>query len=157
VLLSNGSAVLPQEAGRLIGLPRGANFAGTRLSTVFEGSVGGRGIRLSRKACQNDLQYPHGPRLVQRFVAVSALRRLNAGGAAVRALAGLDRLQGRGQPRAGQQESAFGEAGAANAALFAAAMLANEDAGIRERLIAFRTRQTETVLAAELPTELPEA
>jgi len=42
---------------------------------------------------------------------------------------------------------AIGAAGAANAALFAVAMLANQDAALRERLIAFRTRQTEAARA----------
>jgi 5-(carboxyamino)imidazole ribonucleotide mutase len=46
---------------------------------------------------------------------------------------------------------AIGEAGAANAALFAAAMLAHEFPGIGTRLIEFRRGQTETVLAMELP------
>lgn len=38
---------------------------------------------------------------------------------------------------------AIGPAGAANAALFAVAMLARHDAALRERLAAFRLRQTE--------------
>lgn len=46
---------------------------------------------------------------------------------------------------------AIGEAGAANAALFAAALLALEDAGLTARLEAFRARQTEAVLAMKLP------
>jgi len=46
---------------------------------------------------------------------------------------------------------AIGESGAANAALFAAAMLANEDAGLRGRLAQFRERQRDAVLAQELP------
>lgn len=46
---------------------------------------------------------------------------------------------------------AIGEAGAANAALFAAAMLANHDPDLNERLQAFRRRQAETVLAMNLP------
>ncbi|MBV8660491.1 MAG: 5-(carboxyamino)imidazole ribonucleotide mutase [Burkholderiales bacterium] len=46
---------------------------------------------------------------------------------------------------------AIGEAGAANAALFAIAMLANEIPELRERLNAFRTTQRDTVLAMELP------
>jgi 5-(carboxyamino)imidazole ribonucleotide mutase len=46
---------------------------------------------------------------------------------------------------------AIGEAGAVNAALFAAALIAHEDPGVRERLDAFRANQTEAVLAAELP------
>jgi 5-(carboxyamino)imidazole ribonucleotide mutase len=37
---------------------------------------------------------------------------------------------------------AIGAAGAANAALFAVAMLANEDAGLRQKLMDFRARQT---------------
>jgi len=42
---------------------------------------------------------------------------------------------------------AIGAAGAANAALFAVAMLANEDADLRQRLLDFRTRQTEAARA----------
>ncbi len=46
---------------------------------------------------------------------------------------------------------AIGEAGAVNAALFAAAMLANHDTDLNERLQQFRGRQRETVLAMQLP------
>ena len=46
---------------------------------------------------------------------------------------------------------AIGEAGAANAALFAIAMLANEDAALRLKLEAFRGRQTEAARAMQLP------
>ncbi|GAA0759243.1 5-(carboxyamino)imidazole ribonucleotide mutase [Ideonella azotifigens] len=42
---------------------------------------------------------------------------------------------------------AIGTAGAANAALFAVAMLANQDAALREQLAAFRVRQTEVARA----------
>ena len=42
---------------------------------------------------------------------------------------------------------AIGPAGAANAALFAVAMLANEDVLLRQRLLAFRVRQTEAARA----------
>ena len=45
---------------------------------------------------------------------------------------------------------AIGEAGAANAALFAAAILALSDAGIKQRLQEFRKNQTEKVLAEKL-------
>ena len=41
---------------------------------------------------------------------------------------------------------AIGEAGAANAALFAVALLANEDVALAKKLEEFRTRQTQTVL-----------
>ncbi len=70
-----------------------------------------------------------------------------------RALAGVDSLLSIVQMPKGIPTATFaiGEAGAANAALFAAAMIANEDAGVRERLIALRALQTDTVLAAELP------
>ncbi len=46
---------------------------------------------------------------------------------------------------------AIGAAGAANAALFAVAMLANEDAALRVKLEAFRARQTEAARAMTLP------
>jgi 5-(carboxyamino)imidazole ribonucleotide mutase len=45
---------------------------------------------------------------------------------------------------------AIGAAGAANAALFAAAMLANEDAALRARLDGFRSRQTDAARAMKL-------
>jgi len=46
---------------------------------------------------------------------------------------------------------AIGSAGAENAALLAAAILATSDNKIRSNLEAFRKRQTESVLAAKLP------
>lgn len=46
---------------------------------------------------------------------------------------------------------AIGEAGAANAGLLAAQILAISDPTLSERIIAFREAQTQTVLAAELP------
>ena len=46
---------------------------------------------------------------------------------------------------------AIGATGAANAALFAVAMLATSDAGLRGKLDAFRTRQTEAARAMTLP------
>jgi len=46
---------------------------------------------------------------------------------------------------------AIGEAGAANAALCAVAMLAGTDAALAERLEAWRARQTEAVRALTLP------
>lgn len=46
---------------------------------------------------------------------------------------------------------AIGEAGAANAALFAAAMLATNDPALAARLDAFRARQTEAARAMQLP------
>lgn len=46
---------------------------------------------------------------------------------------------------------AIGKAGAINAALFAAAILAGTDATVRAALTAFRENQTATVLAAKLP------
>ena len=46
---------------------------------------------------------------------------------------------------------AIGEAGAANAALFAAALLANHDPALAAKLADFRETQRQTVLAMELP------
>ena len=46
---------------------------------------------------------------------------------------------------------AIGESGAANAALFAVAMLANQDPELRARLDGFRSAQAANVLALELP------
>jgi 5-(carboxyamino)imidazole ribonucleotide mutase len=46
---------------------------------------------------------------------------------------------------------AIGPAGAANAALFAVALLANEDAALRARLDEFRRTQTEAARAMTLP------
>ena len=46
---------------------------------------------------------------------------------------------------------AIGAAGAANAALFAVAMLATDDPALRARLDAFRQRQTEAARATTLP------
>jgi 5-(carboxyamino)imidazole ribonucleotide mutase len=46
---------------------------------------------------------------------------------------------------------AIGSAGAANAALFAVAMMANDDAGLRKNLQEFRVRQTEAARNMSLP------
>ncbi|MBB5017080.1 5-(carboxyamino)imidazole ribonucleotide mutase [Chitinivorax tropicus] len=46
---------------------------------------------------------------------------------------------------------AIGEAGAANAGLFAVSLLANQDARLRLALEAFREKQKQTVLAMALP------
>lgn len=46
---------------------------------------------------------------------------------------------------------AIGEAGAANAALFAVSLLANENPALAQKLADFRQKQTDTVLAMDLP------
>lgn len=48
---------------------------------------------------------------------------------------------------------AIGEAGAANAALFAVSLLANQDPELAEKLANFRADQQDAVLAMELPPE----
>lgn len=65
-----------------------------------------------------------------------------------RALSGVDSLHSIVQMPAGVPVATFaiGAAGARNAALFAAAMLATTDGAVRERLDAFRARQTQSVL-----------
>ncbi len=50
---------------------------------------------------------------------------------------------------------AIGTAGAANAALFAVALLAGDDPALRERLEAFRQEQTEAARAMALPPAAP--
>lgn len=68
-------------------------------------------------------------------------------------LSGLDSLLSIVQMPKGVPVATFavGPAGAANAALFAAALLAHEFPDIGHRLLAFRRSQTEAVLAARLP------
>ena len=68
---------------------------------------------------------------------------------ASRHLSGVDSLHSIVQMPKGVPVATFaiGAAGAANAALFAVAMLANHDAALRERLLAFRARQTEAARA----------
>ena len=69
------------------------------------------------------------------------------------ALKGLDSLLATVQMPGGIPVGtlAIGSAGAKNAALLAAAILATSDDKIRERLQAFRKKQTETVLATRVP------
>ncbi len=70
-----------------------------------------------------------------------------------RHLQGLDSLLSIVQMPAGIPVATFaiGEAGAANAALFAVAMLANDDDALQGRLHAFRDAQTARVLDLTLP------
>ncbi len=68
-------------------------------------------------------------------------------------LQGLDSLLSTVQMPKGIPVATFaiGEAGAANAALFAVALLALADAGLAEKLAVFRAKQAEAVRKAELP------
>jgi 5-(carboxyamino)imidazole ribonucleotide mutase len=70
-----------------------------------------------------------------------------------KALKGVDSLLSIVQMPAGVPVGtlAIGRAGAVNAALLAAAIVARADAGVRERLAAYRARQTESVLASSDP------
>ncbi len=70
-----------------------------------------------------------------------------------KALSGVDSLHSIVQMPKGIPVATFaiGEAGAANAALFAVAMLANENPVLNDKLQAFRQAQTEKVLAMKLP------
>jgi 5-(carboxyamino)imidazole ribonucleotide mutase len=71
-----------------------------------------------------------------------------------KALQGLDSLLSIAQMPAGVPVGtlAVGRAGAVNAALLAAAIVARSDEGVRARLAAFRASQTEAVLAAPDPS-----
>ena len=68
-------------------------------------------------------------------------------------LQGLDSLLSTAQMPGGIPVGtlAIGEAGAKNAALLAAAILATSNEGIRKKLEDFRKKQSEAVLAAKLP------
>ena len=72
---------------------------------------------------------------------------------ASRHLQGIDSLHSIVQMPKGVPVATFaiGAAGAANAALFAVAMLANHDRALRQRLETFRTEQTEAARAMRLP------
>ncbi|MBM3387646.1 MAG: 5-(carboxyamino)imidazole ribonucleotide mutase [Betaproteobacteria bacterium] len=70
-----------------------------------------------------------------------------------KALSGVDSLHSIVQMPKGVPVATFaiGPAGAANAALFAVALLANHDAALRQRLDAFRAEQTAAARAMTLP------
>ncbi len=72
-----------------------------------------------------------------------------------KALNGMDSLLSIVQMPAGIPVATFaiGNAGASNAGLFAAAMLASDQPAIGEALEAFRTRQTEDVMAHDDPRQ----
>lgn len=72
-----------------------------------------------------------------------------------RALNGLDSLLSIVQMPAGIPVATFaiGQAGAANAALFAAAMLAHDDPAVAAALAAFRKRQTDDVMHNDDPRQ----
>lgn len=72
-----------------------------------------------------------------------------------KALNGMDSLLSIVQMPAGIPVATFaiGNAGASNAALFAAAMLASDQPAIGDALQAFRTRQTEDVMAHDDPRQ----
>jgi len=76
-----------------------------------------------------------------------------------RHLSGIDSLHSIVQMPKGIPVATFaiGAAGAANAALFAVAMLAGTDASLRARLDAFRARQTEAARAMTAELTLPPA
>ncbi|AVP56757.1 5-(carboxyamino)imidazole ribonucleotide mutase [Pulveribacter suum] len=76
---------------------------------------------------------------------------------ASRHLQGVDSLHSIVQMPKGVPVATFaiGAAGAANAALFAVALLANEDAALRDRLTAFRAEQTAAARAMQLPPVAP--
>ncbi|MDZ4361567.1 MAG: 5-(carboxyamino)imidazole ribonucleotide mutase [Variovorax sp.] len=71
-----------------------------------------------------------------------------------KALSGVDSLHSIVQMPKGVPVATFaiGPAGAANAALFAVALLANESPALREKLEAFRAAQTEAARNMTLPT-----
>ena len=73
-----------------------------------------------------------------------------------KALSGMDSLLSIVQMPKGIPVATFaiGEAGAANAGLSAVSILANESEELSEKLLQFRAKQRDTVLAKELPPQL---
>ena len=94
---------------------------------------------------------PHRPGMIAAKTAVPVL------GVPVqsKALNGMDSLLSIVQMPAGIPVATFaiGNAGASNAALFAAAMLASDQPAIGQALDAFRARQTEDVMAHDDPRQ----
>jgi 5-(carboxyamino)imidazole ribonucleotide mutase len=76
-----------------------------------------------------------------------------------KALNGIDSLLSIAQMPAGIPVGtlAIGKAGAINAGLLAAAILALDNAALRDRLVAYRTRQTERVLGDADPSRMEDA
>jgi 5-(carboxyamino)imidazole ribonucleotide mutase len=76
----------------------------------------------------------------------------------VTALGGVDALLSIVQMPGGVPVGTFaiGRPGAVNAAMFAAAILARDDLGLSERLLAFRRAQADAVLAEPDPRTVPE-
>jgi 5-(carboxyamino)imidazole ribonucleotide mutase len=105
---------------------------GTRLKAIIAGAGGAAhlpGMIASRPSCR-----------------CSACRcRRNTSRASIRC---CHRADAEGHPVA---TFAIGEAGAANAALFAAALIARYDSGLAAQLDGFRRGQSDSVIAMELP------
>ncbi len=110
----------------------------------YAGSAAGRGLRVIIAGAGGAAHLPG---------MAAAMTRLPVFGVPVesRALSGLDSLLSIVQMPAGVPVGtlAIGKAGAINAGLLAAAVLATSDAGLAERLDAFRQRQTDGI--AETP------
>ena len=116
------------------------------LMVEYAGSAAGRGLRCVIAGAGGAAHLPG---------MLAALTHLPVLGVPVpsRHLQGLDSLLSIVQMPRGVPVATFavGEAGAVNAALFAAAMLATTDAALNSRLLAMREEQSAAVLAAQLP------
>ena len=108
------------------------------------GGVGNRyTLQVSSPGLERPVRFPeHWRKYLGRVVRVTS-----------RALKGLDSLLSIAQMPKGVPVATFaiGEAGAANAGLFAVALLAGSDPRLARRLTAFRKRQTARVRAMKLP------
>jgi 5-(carboxyamino)imidazole ribonucleotide mutase len=116
-----------------------------RLMAEFAGEAEGRGVRVIIAGAGGAAHLP-GMLAAQTLVPVLGVP------VESRALKGLDSLLSIVQMPAGIPVGtlAIGQAGARNAALLAVAILAGEDADLRERLRAFRVEQERQVRAAQL-------
>jgi 5-(carboxyamino)imidazole ribonucleotide mutase len=117
-----------------------------RLLAEFAGEAEARGVRVIIAGAGGAAHLPG-------MIAAQTLLPVLGVPVESRALKGLDSLLSIVQMPAGIPVGtlAIGEAGARNAALLAVAILANEDADLRERLRRFRDHQTQTVLDSTLP------
>ena len=117
-----------------------------RLMVEYAESAAGRGLRCVIAGAGGAAHLPG---------MLAALTHLPVLGVPVpsRHLQGLDSLLSIVQMPRGVPVATFavGEAGAVNAGLFAAAMLATTDAALAGRLLAFRERQSAAAMAAQLP------
>jgi len=157
------------KVGILVGSPSDREIADTILKTLDSLGIAGE-VKLASAHRTPDLVTVYcttaADRGIQVLIACAGMAAHLAGAVAAQSLLpvigvpvkggamdGLDALLATVQMPAGIPTATFaiGKAGSINAALFAVAILANEDAALAEKLAAFRKNQSDTVKSATLP------